>query len=659
MRLFLCCAFCILFTFDLFAQNEARLTYFLDDEPKSTPTLFDTSVLYISSVDGFKPDFERICQINIAYSNGLWIATCTNRPFTIADIGKILVVKNARNYLQYRRAPFTLNAIINTVGINGIATITSFDRNGTIKSVTGECGFVATDNFDALQRAIDTCAYRNKRILDMRYEGTAYVVPERTNRPRPAANQPALIVSTNLMVRGIGSNITKLKWGMEDINQINDVDNSAYYVGFFIKNCTFILKNMTLESADRGSTYNDHQRIAAINGDPNNRTGQNIIIDSCKIVSTDSSGFYGWGNVIYKNGGITLSTNDTSILSVTNSTITGQGGISFFSRNPEIAPFNSADTLKHLLRIKNSVLRGGATYSHKANGASIRIGSDTVIVHDPNFSFYDFTQYDYTNFREPVIAIARYGYTGQGLNNNQVYWSRVRQVINDSTAIFDTTHRPNQRVDVNSKCIFNTSSNLLKADVGGYFLNEFAPGDSIFLKDVFRTFIGKVQTVVSNDSIYLVSNALVNGASVACQRYITTLILPDNYYGPVYRLGPVLWNTDTATIYTSRAVDRYSAFHTTYLSGNVGVDFRNSSFQALGNGRNVQSTCTVYPKCYSCLNGEPATAALLRLNNNLQDLYDLNWFKAAVELKIIVFGTINGYQIGSSYEFLPAAPQKY
>jgi len=554
------------------AQN-TRLYYTAQEGGK--PALYDTNAVYISTFPQFKADLQRICGISITYNTTAlqWEATCTERPFVAADAGKILVVKNARSYLAYRKAPFTLNAVITAIE-GGKAIIESIDavgsRNsfaGIIKAVNAECGFVATDNFEIMQQAIDSCAARGKKLLRMNYRGTAYMVPQRSSRPMPSAMQRTLVVNNQLKPIGYDSSLTKMKWGLEDISRV-DENLIPFYAAFTIQGCAFTVKKMTLLSPDRGSTNVDHQNIECITGNADNvatKTGQTIIVDSSGIISEDGTGFEGWGRSIYMNGSIMLSCRDTAIQSVTNSTITSQAEPAFFSHKP----YNSndvfwtlrpADTLNRMQRIRNAFIKGGARYTKKAYGVWIKAGNDTVTVHDPNFSWYDHTDYEYQdNFRHPIIFVARENYTLFTAGDvSTIFKIQILQVINDSTAIMDT---------------------------------------------------------------------------------------------PSW--GAPLWTTTNATLYTWRnGGGGYAAFHSLYITGNVGADNNNILCVPLRASRNVQSTC-VSPGgsniCGSCLASDIGFQ---------YQYYDAATYWQAAELKTIEQGIGYGQLISTPYEYFPPAAQK-
>jgi hypothetical protein len=284
---------------------------------------------------------------------------------------------------------------------------------------------------------------------------------------------------------------------------------------------------MTLLSPDRGSTNTDHQLIECITGNADNtaaKTGQNIFMDSSAILSEDGTGFQGWGASIYMNGSITINETDTAIQSITNSFISAQAGPSYYSHKPFNVdkpndPLIPADTLNRLQRVHNTLIRGGARYCYKATGVVINPGSNIVIVHDPSFSFYDHTDYlgALQNIRSPLIFVAKEDYvpfTQPSIDN--IYKVKILEVLNDSTAIMDTT-------------------------TGG--LPWFPPTGT----------------------------------------------------------GPA-WATTNATLYTLRdGGGGYAAFHSLYLTGNVGADNLGSTFIPLRSSRNVQSTCTnptcVNPPC--------------------------------------------------------------
>ena len=153
--------------------------------------------------------------------------------------------------------------------------------------------------------------------------------------------------------------------------------------------------------------------------------------------------------------------------------------------------------------------------------------------------------------------------------------------------------------------IFNSGSNIVKGATSNY-LSTLAPGDKIyFIKDNLETYIGTIQTIISNDSLMLTTNAAFDSTGkIIFSNFTSTAGVQ---YGPLYRYKPVPWAATNASIYTVRGVERYAAFHSTYISGNVGVDFRKYRLEALQYGRNAQSVqCPPTP-------GRPCLWHLLQL----------------------------------------------
>jgi hypothetical protein len=634
------------------AQNDLFIT-----QEIRRPALYDTGCVYMSSFPEFKPDLIRLCNIVIfnpatLSANSTWLAASSQHLFVAEDLGKILVVKNARSYPEYRKAPFTLNAKIESITPNGEAVIVSYDNAGTIIPVNGACGFLATDNFDVMQKAIDTCAAKNKKKLRINFSETAYLVPQLSARSMPSAAAKNLVVSNNLEIIGLDSMVTKLKWGMEDISRVDDA-TVTNFKAFWIKNCSFKIKRISLLSPDRTSTNLDNQAVEAIYGDSENRLGQNVIVDSAAIISEDADGFEGWGNAIYMNGSQTINTTDTALQQVKYSNIRSQGGLAFFSR--AVGTNDPFDKQNHLQRVQYSNVKGGAKDIRKATGAEINLGSNILIMHNPEFSFYDFTNYDSrtSNIRQPFICIARPTYNSslQG-DTTTVYWTQVQQILNDSMAVIDTAARPGAFFHPKGTINCNTNSNIVFGDAQSLFLDDLFPGDKLFANTFGTPLLGIVDSILSQNQLRLVSNATITGNLIESSCPTTSLFIPSpayTFYNPQLRRHGVRWATNNGTLYSLREGGNYAAFHSLYISGNVGSNNISSQFEPLRQSRRAADVCfSPLNLCGSCLN----------YDNNLVFYDNTTWYPAGADLKKILFGPGNGIILSSATNYEAAAPQK-
>jgi len=369
-------------------------------------------------------------------------------------------------------------------------------------------------------------------------------------------------------------------------------------------------------------------------------------------------------------------------MSFTNSMLTAQAALSFFSGNVTDNNFVAApayrpvDTLNRIMRVVNCKILGGGRYSRKPTGwVEMNPGSNIITVrNNQEFSFHDLTEYEQfdQNYRQCVLAISRYEYTGAKLDTSSIYWARVRGIINDSTAIIDTSYR---EVDFDiegrpgGSASFSTSSNILTGTgatcdytnpYGG-----FLPGNRLYTQRIVPPsifpepkYIGTVQIVNSATSITLTSNAAWDTSGVIIFTNVQSTGFPHALYGKNYYFRPVPWaTTNTAKLYTARLLYRYAAFHATYISGNVGVDFRNNFYDILRYGRNAQNNACPNNGiglniCGSCLNYREVPTRYNTCDDNIFS------YPVQGELKVMVAGLGYGLSYGQFCELLPASIQK-
>lgn len=521
-------------------ENDAAPAY----QPLPPIVSPETDFVNISEFTDFKADLENVTGINI---NDGGATVRSSHTFVEGDIGKVLVVKNGRTYPAYRKAPMTLTARITAVAA-GDATITILDGEGSIVNAVEQTGWIATDNFDVLQKAIDTCAARGKLKLNLNYTGIAYVVPTLSARTKPATNVASLVVNSSLQVIGLDSASTKLKWGMEDIQRVGALNVHQQYCGFWLNSASLTIKNLTMLSADRTSTRNDHLNVYAIYGNPASNAAQNIRVENSAIKglgyysdSTVGTTQQGWGSVAYMNSADPASALDTCKMEAINSTLEGQSGLSYFSAryyNPDGAGSitgNFTDTLNRLMRVWNCDIKSGAAYERKYPNITMTVGKDTIKVIHPEFSWYDYNDYEIGGSDErrlPVLGILRSPWVSKTAATSQtdsIYWTKVQSIINDSMAIVVT---------------------------------------------------------VTDDN---------GSATVTGEGSVPYSVVP--------------WNTTSASsIYLMRSRFRSQAFHSTYVSGTVGydaIDPVNRSLREFKNAQNIcESTGSPLPQyyCRGCIN---------------------------------------------------------
>jgi hypothetical protein len=399
-----------------------------------------TSQVSISKFGGFRADYERFNNLRVQGRE-----VTAEREFTQDDVGKILVVKEARSYREYRLAPVTLNAVVDSVR-DGRARVTSFDEDGVMLDATGKPGFLATDNWAPLQAAIQHCEKHGISQLTLDFTGTAYVVPARHPEARFAVRSSANQIATDMQIRGLGKMQTKLKYGAEDIQKI-DHRLQHDYSAFYVRNARFRLEDLTLESADRTSTELDVQNVKAINSEPQTGTSrQSIYCDRVDILSPDPDWALGWGAAMYMNNNSTLVPGTTAVMEFKNGTIKAQSGLAFFNA---ASGDRQRDEEVRIMRIHDAEIFAGARYVRHFATTQVTAGSDVIkVLNAPEFSWYDFTEYEQigTNFREPVVTLTTVDtpinnpFTGQrmggpdGLGTSQAYVSKVIEILSPTEA---------------------------------------------------------------------------------------------------------------------------------------------------------------------------------------------------------------------------------
>lgn len=334
----------------------------------STPT---PSNIYVAPV---VDDFERFTATTVG--NQL----SSDRNFTGADVGKIVVLKNARNYSAYRTAPVTYTGVIDSVAL-GVATISS-PLSHTLIDVTNEEIYIGTNNFDIVQTAIDYCYANGYDVLHFDFSGTALIHPELSTiaptQGHTSDHFRGLQLSGDLTVMGNGKDITILKWASEDI--MNHVSTEYEYAGFNFKSGEFVLQDFNIEAPDRLTTRTS-SNVAAVRSVLLANDHRSITLDNINI---DGDRHLGWYAGFYSSRGgdnayrCKYNFIDTKITAKCNMTIFSQDGayIDYYVRNLEMV--------------------GGGSKEYRdpyIGGTDINIGTNTLTVTNDDFSWYDFNSY--------------------------------------------------------------------------------------------------------------------------------------------------------------------------------------------------------------------------------------------------------------------------
>ena len=117
-------------------------------------------------------------------------------------------------------------------------------------------------------------------------------------------------------------------------------------------------------------------------------------------------------------------------------------------------------------------------------------------------------------------------------------------------------------------------------------------------------------------------------------------------YPSAYYYQPQGLSSDSFTFFSVKYNFHWAAFHCTYIGGNIGVDFQNSTFQPLRQSRNTGGFNATYDR--SCIN----------INSNRIGLDVAAYYPDAGELQILIQGYGAGHT-SSAQEFFLAPPQKY
>jgi len=368
-------------------------------------------------------DFERLTG-STASASGLGGQLTMSRAAVSGDIGKNVVVKEARSYLNYRQAPLSWNGKITGVSA-GIATITSIIGD-TLINVTDKEVLIGTNNFDTIQYALNYCAANGIDTLKFDFTGTAYVVPQYSrnapSNPHDANSFWGLTSTSNIVVKGNGSDATILKFGTED--NVSTGQNTAFiyyngeyeYAGFvYGNNSTLELNALNIESADR-VTLRTYTNITAVRSKFIGNDHKGFTMKNAKITAGSGGLDNGWPLGFYSSLG---GDNTFRVYNrFYNSKIVSRIPVTIYSGNGAYKDYY----------VRNLHLVGGGSKEYRplvTNAASITSGSNVLTVaNNPNFSFYDCNSYE-PLFTLPALLI------------DGTFKARVVSITSPTTAILD------------------------------------------------------------------------------------------------------------------------------------------------------------------------------------------------------------------------------
>ena len=353
---------------------------------------------------GLKADFKRI--IVSLQSNTV---ASTDYQFTVADVGKVIAIKNARLYKAYSTATLTLNAIVKEVK-NGKATIESPHQNQARNVQNAEALF-GTNNFDAIQNALDFCFANGKKQLLLNYTGTAYVVPFfsdlcKSHGRNGGGNTSGFIVKGNIEMKGLGTARTKIKTGAEDLVYLQPEEEFKFDLFYLdavpngsVENKTF--RDFTIIGADRASTAIRNRNVVC----RTNYADFQVMNVLWERVDIDGKTGFDEGFTTSRGGrwNANGTVKDFCQYTIRNCNWSNYGLLSIFSQVPA-QHANAINGAKKVL-VENTVFDGGGIPTmRKYRNAASTIGKKLTI-NTPGFSFYNFNSYTSDNDRQPLITI--------------------------------------------------------------------------------------------------------------------------------------------------------------------------------------------------------------------------------------------------------------
>lgn len=326
-----------------------------------------------------------------------------DRTFNSSDVGKLIIIKEGRDYPAYRVAPLTYTGKIDSVAL-GVATISSPLGHTLLTGVKDI--YIGTNNFDIIQTSINYCAANAINVLRLNYSGTALVnvqlssigssLPHSTDRFRGL-----ILEGLNLKIKGNGIGATRLKWATEDI--MNHSSTEYVYGGFVFGSGNYQFEDLELAAPDRLTTRTNTD-VTAIRSIFTVNDERSVTLTNVNISGDRDNGWYA-GFYNSRGGNVGYRCNYRFI----NSSITARLPITIFS----------ADGAYISYYVRGLDIVGGGSKEYRPtylSCANITSGSTNLVVNDPNFSWYDFNSYVSSNpnftiggsFNAQVTAIIDY-----------------------------------------------------------------------------------------------------------------------------------------------------------------------------------------------------------------------------------------------------------
>jgi hypothetical protein len=344
---------------------------------------------------GIKPNFVRL---TVALKNKE--VTAVKYTFTKADIGKVIAIKKARIYTEYIGTPLTLNATI--IDVKNGKAILEYDQQYKVQNVQNTEALMGTNNFDAIQNALDYCYKTGAKKLNLNYTGTAYVIPFlssvcKAHATTDAGNKAGFIIKGSI-------DKTKLKIGGEDLVYTNTSDAFKYDLFYLQAKANGpveqkTLSDFTIIGADRATpAIRNYNAVFRTNYEDN-------AVMSVLFKNLDIDGKTGFDDGFNTARGGRWNANGTvkdfCEYQLQNCNWSTYGGISIFAQVPQA---NASQGAKKLL-IENSVLDGGGIPIMKKYKRQASVANNVLTIANPDFSFYNFNSYIPEKSLQPIVAL--------------------------------------------------------------------------------------------------------------------------------------------------------------------------------------------------------------------------------------------------------------
>lgn len=339
-----------------------------------------------------RDDFERLTGATRGHQ------LTASRPFTETDIGKVVVVKKGRVYMDYKLAPIAWNGYISAVA-EGVATLSSSlngaaygDPETQLVNVARQEILVGSNNFDDIQAAIDSAIAAKKKLLKLQRSAPckqAYVVPSLSAVCRAQqTNYKGLTVNGNLILTTTDADVTIpiLKFGTEELAGIDGWQKDYFHYNGLNYGGLVELWDMQMEGADIVSTKSQVYVTGfhAVNTGP-----RGLVLRNFKLLSPNLK--YGWYSGIEEvntEGAGRGVGNEKLKIVLQDAEIQAGCPVTIFSQNGAVKRYV----------VRNGRIRGGAKPTWKGPFSATRLvtkdGFTYLTVENDEFSFCDATSYD-------------------------------------------------------------------------------------------------------------------------------------------------------------------------------------------------------------------------------------------------------------------------